>query len=93
MDIDIAINGEFHRQMDVKPTESMEKIVDYIVAHERAKVTIMNDYRKLPRSTKKQKRYYKAAKRKDRQNAARRVENIFTTLEQPQIELKKYSFC
>lgn len=93
MDIDIAINGEFHRQIDVKATESMEKIVDYIAAHDRAKATIMNDYRKLPRSTKKQKRYYEAAKRKDKRNAVRRVDDIFAVLEQSQIELKRYSFC
>ena len=81
----MAIIGVFHRQMDVKAVESMEKIVDYIVAHDRAKVTIMNDYRKLPRSTKKQKRYYEAAKRKDSRNAARRIDDIFAALEQSQI--------
>lgn len=93
MGIDMAINGEFHRQIDVKATESLEKIVDYIAAHDRARVTIMNDYRKLPRSTKKQKRYYEAAKHKDKRKAARRVDDIFAALEQSQIELKKYSFC
>lgn len=93
MDTEVAINGDFHRQGDVKETESLVKIVHYIIAHDRAKVTIMNDYRNLPRSTKKQKRYYEIAKRKDRRNAARRVDDIFAALEKSQADLKKYSFC
>lgn len=82
MTFEEAINGEFHRQSDVKSTESIEKIVDYIVAHERAKVTIMDDYRKLPKNTKRQKKYYKAAKRREQRNAIRRVDSIFAALEQ-----------
>ena len=77
----------------VKATESMEKIVEYIIAHDRAKITIMDDYRKLPKSTKKQKKYYKAAERKDRRNAMRRLDSIFASLEQSQAEIKQYSFC
>lgn len=60
----------------------MEKIVDYIAVHERAKVTIMNDYRKLPRSMKKQKQYYEVAKRKDKRKVVRRDDDIFVALEQ-----------
>lgn len=93
VDFEEAIHGEFHRQADVKATESMGKIVEYIVAHDRAKITIMDDYRKLPKSTKKQKKYYKAAERKDRRNAMRRLESIFASLEQSQAEIKQYSFC
>ena len=88
-----AVYGAFHRQTDVKATESMEKIVNYIIAHDRAKITIMDDYRKLPRHTKKQKKYYKAAERKDRRNAIRRLDSIFAALEQEQAGIRQYSFC
>lgn len=87
-----AIHGDFHRQSDVKATESMEKIVDYIVAHDRAKLTIMDDYRKLPRSTKQQKKYYKAAERRDKRNAARRLDSLFLLLEQKE-GIQRVSFC
>ena len=76
-----AVNGNFHRQSDVKATESMEKIVEYIVAHDRAKVTIMDDYRKLPTSTKKQKQYFKSAKRKADRKASRRLDSLFLMIE------------
>ena len=93
MDFEEAIHGDFHRQSDVKATESMEKIVDYIIAHDRAKVIIMDDYRKLPKSTKRQKQYYKMAERKNRRNAARRLDAIFASLEQSQVGIREYSFC
>ena len=93
MDFNEAIHGEFHRQFDVKATESMEKIVDYIIAHDRAKIIIMDDYRKLPKSTKRQKQYYKMAERKNRRNVARRLDAIFASLEQSQVGIKEYSFC
>lgn len=76
-----AVNGDFHRQSDVKATESMEKIVEYIIAHDRAKVTIMDDYRKLPTSTKKQKQYFKAAKKREDKKAARRLDSLFLMIE------------
>ena len=93
MDFTEAIHGEFHRQLDVKVTESLDDIVEYIVAHDNAKIIIMNDYRKLPRNSKKQKQYYETAQRKDRRRAARRLDAIFASLEKTQEGLKKYSFC
>lgn len=93
MDFNKAIYGDFHRQVDVKATESIEKVVDYIAAHDRAKLTIMDDYRKLPRNTKKQRHYYKIAERKNRRKSMRRLETIFATLEQAQAGLQQYSFC
>lgn len=93
VDFEEAIHGEFHRQADVKATESMGKIVEYIVAHDRAKVTIMDDYRKLPRSTKRQKRYYKAAERREKRDAIRRVDLLFASIEQSNAGIKQYSFC
>lgn len=88
-----AIDGAFHRQLDVKATESMEKIVDYIVAHDRAKITIMDDYRKLPRRTKKQRKYYKAAERREKKKAIRRLDSLFASIEQSNAGMKQYSIC
>lgn len=93
MSFNEAIQGNFHRQSDVKATESMEKLVEYITAHDRAKVIIMNDYRKLPKSTKRQKKYYKAAEHRDKKQAMRRLDSIFAALEQSQTGIKQYSFC
>lgn len=47
------IRGEFHRQKDVKQTDSLVKLVEYIDAHDKAKVVIQDDYHNLPRRTKK----------------------------------------
>ena len=88
-----AICGDFHRQNDVKATESLEKLVDYITAHDRAKVIIMDDYRKLPKSTKQQKKYYKAAERRERKQEMKRLDSIFAALEQSQAGMKRYSIC
>lgn len=88
-----AICGEFHRQVDVKATESMEKIVEYVAAHDRAKVIIMDDYRKLPKTTKKQKKYYRAAERREKKRTRERLDSIFATLERAENGLKEYSFC
>lgn len=88
-----AIRGDFHRQADVKATESMEKLVGYIIAHDRAKVTIRDDYRKLHKSTKKQKKYYRAAQRRHKKEAVRRLDEIFASLEKSESGLKEHSFC
>ena len=71
----------------------LEKIVEYITGHDRAKLIIMDDYRKLPKSTKQQKKYYKAAERRDKKQAMRRLDSIFASLEQTQMGMKRYSFC
>ena len=92
MSFNEAIHGDFHRQGDVKATESMEKLVEYIAAHDRAKIIIMDDYRKLPKATKKQKKYYKAAERREKRNAMKRVDMLLASLEQSKGAVKKYSF-
>ncbi len=71
----------FHRQNDVKPNPSLDSLIYYIDQHDRAKQIIRDDYRKLPRKTKKQKKYYKQAKRKECQRRARRLDSIFDAIE------------
>lgn len=39
----------------MKQTDSLVKLVEYIDAHDKAKVVIQDDYHNLPRRTKKQK--------------------------------------
>ena len=74
-------NRGFHRQKDVKPTNSLAKILNYVVNHDRAKAIIATDYRKLPRCTKRQKVYYNRTDKKIRRQRVRRVEELFRKIE------------
>ena len=74
-------HSSFHRQNDFKPTESLEKILNYIEEHDKAKTVIEEDYRKLPQKTKKQKKYYRIAERNERSRKIKRVFNLFERIE------------
>lgn len=91
MDFEQAIRGDFHRQTDVKATESLEKIVGYIIDHDRAKVTILDDYRKLPQNTKLQRKYYRAAERRVKRDERRRLDRAFEMLERAEPGIREYS--
>lgn len=93
MDWQTLINGEFHRQTDVNETESFMKLLEYIFAHDKAKVIIMDDYRKLPRATKRQRKYYRKAKAKERCKKIRTVDALFAQLEAANPELIALSIC
>ena len=93
MEFKQAAAGEFHRQTDEKPTESLAALIDYIGAHDRAKVTIQEDYRKLPQQTKKQKKYYKAAEKKAKAKEHERIDELFAMIENSRTEMRSYSFC
>lgn len=88
-----AINGDFHRQADVPSAQTLELLLDYIVAHDKAKTVIMDNYRKLPRSTRKQKKYYKAAEKREQRKALKRVDYLLSTLENADANMRRYSFC
>ncbi len=85
--------ADYHCQKDVKATDSFEKIMRYIINHDKAKVIIMDDYRKLPRRTKKQKMYYKNAEQKAKRKQKYRVYELFARLERNDPELIKLSMC
>lgn len=87
------IHGEFHRQRDVKPTSSFFKLMNYIIEHDKAKIVIMDDYRKLPNKTKKQKKYYRQAESRVRRKAIRKIDKLFAKLEANNPEFKALSFC
>lgn len=88
MNFEEAIHGSFHRQKDVKAKESIEEIINYIVAHDKAKVIMMDDYHKLPQRTKKQKKYYRQAENRARRQSIKRLDSIFLALENQNPSLK-----
>lgn len=84
-----AVHGDYHRQCDVKATESMASLIEYIIAHDKAKVVILEDYHKLPKQSKKQKKYYKQAERRVKRQEVRRVDSLFAMLERENPKLQK----
>ena len=72
----------------VKAIDSMTAIVNYVIAHDRAKTIIEEDYRNLPKHSKKQKKYYRQAKNRVKRKAIRNVYSIFDMLENKNPELK-----
>ena len=69
--------GRFHRQTELKLTDSFVKVINFIIEHDKAKHIIMDDYRKLPRHTKKQKKYYRYAEKREKQRAMKRLDELF----------------
>ena len=72
---------KFHRQKDVKPSGDVRYLIKYIAKHDQAKQIMYDDWRKLPKQTKTQKKYYKQAKKKAKRKAINRVNDIFKQLE------------
>lgn len=70
------IYGKYHIQTDVRPAWSPFALIDYIIKHDKAKRIIEEDYRKLPKKTKREKRYYKMAERKSMLKNKRRVSEL-----------------
>lgn len=71
----------YHRQGDMAEASTIMKYLKYIRAHDDFKQMMPKDYHKMPRSTKRQKAYYKAAKQREARKSARRVDNLFTMIE------------
>lgn len=69
------------------------KLFDYAIAHDKAKIIMMDDYRKLPQATHKQKKYYKQAKNKERRKQVRNIFALFDKLEQKDPSMKALSCC
>lgn len=75
----------FHRQVDVKSTLNIGKIIQYIRDHDKAKKIMKDDWKKLPKTTSKQKKYYKQAKRKARRKETQRLDELFKKLEKGEL--------
>lgn len=93
LSMDELMCGEFRRQTDVKETSSFMKLIEYIIAHDKAKIIMMKDYRKLPKTTKRQKMYYKKAANRERRKKNRRIDSLFAKIEAKDPTLKAYSMC
>ena len=93
MALEEAANGMYHRQTDVKPTNSLHQLINYITEHDKAKLIIMDDYRKLPKTTARQRKYYRQAERKaksrERKMARIRIENLFRQIEEQDPEIRR----
>ncbi len=77
-----AIYGGYHRQHDVKEMQDIHCLIEYISKHDKAKVVIRDDYRKLPKATRRQKKYYHQAERKVKEQETKRIDDLFLLLEQ-----------
>lgn len=75
----------FHRQSDVQSTLNMGKIIQYISEHDKAKRIMDDDWRKLPKSTQKQKKYYKQAKKREERKKHKRLDQLFEMIEKGKI--------
>lgn len=85
-------HAAFHRQTDVRATESFGRLVNYIEDHDKAKQIIADDYRKLPQRTRKQRKYYRQAESRNRRDQLNRVFAAFASIEQG-TNLAQYAFC
>ena len=82
------ITGSYHRQHDVKQTENINTILHYIVDHDKAKKIMDEDYRKLPKKTPKQRKYFRQAKQRQRRKENRRVDALFKQIQNERNERK-----
>ena len=80
--IQTLLEGEYHRQHDMRVTNKIESILVYIRKHDLAKKRRKKDYRYLPKNTKCQKRRYNKARQKHQFQQINRVDEIFKVLEE-----------
>ncbi len=73
-------NGRFHRQWDAGTAYQPDKLVRYAEKHDEAIKVIEDDYRKLPRRTRRGKRYYENARRRANQMYERRLDELFAQI-------------
>lgn len=76
-----AEKAPFHRQGDMPESGSIMKYLKYIKEHDKFKQNAPKDYRDLPQSTKRQKLYYKTAKKREEKRSARRLDSLFQLIE------------
>lgn len=79
----LLMRGHFHRQRDVPLTSSLSKIVAYILRHDESLIKCEGDYRKMPKNTPKQRKYYNRAKNRAKKKSIR---NVYKILDQIKME-------
>lgn len=87
-----AEKAPFHRQGDMPEAGNIMKYLKYIREHDEFKQNLPKDYRQLPQDTKRQKLYYRTAKKREEKRSARRVDSLFLLIEK-QEGIKQLSYC
>ena len=82
----------YHRQGDMPEAYSIMKYVKYIKKHDEFKKNPPADYRTMPRDTKRQKSFYRTAKRRAERASAKRLDALFVMIEQRE-GIKSLSYC
>ena len=81
LNMEEAKTAHYHVQRDVVKNQSPYNHLEYILRHDEAKKLMQVSYKKLPRVTKQQKKYYRQAENREKRNSIRRVWNLFAELE------------
>lgn len=87
-----ADKAPFHRQRDMAESGSIMKYIKYIRAHDAFRQKNISDYRQMPRDSKKQERYYQAAKRRAQKRGAQKMDQLFRMIESRE-GIQSLSFC
>lgn len=82
----------YHRQGDMAESSTIMKYLKYIKAHDEFKQMMSQDYHQMPQSTKQQRAYYRAAKKRETRRSIRRMDNLFAMIERKE-GIKELSFC
>ena len=81
-----AKTAHYHVQKDVVKNQSPYNHLEYIVRHDEAKKLMQVSYKKLPKVTKQQKKYYRQAENREKRNSIKRVWNLFAKLEEEKVK-------
>ena len=81
-----AKTAHYHVQRDVVKNQSPYNHLEYILRHDEAKKLMQVSYKKLPKVTKQQKKYYRQAENREKRNSIKRVWNLFAKLEEEKVK-------
>lgn len=77
------MRGNFHRQDDVSKTSDIDDLVTYIRKHDHSRAIYEDDYRRMPKSTKQERKYYRQAKKRKRRES---IKNVYALLDKIKME-------
>ena len=84
------MHGKYHHQADVKLSTSPNSIITYIIKHDEAKKIIAVDYRNLPQNSRKEKKYYNIAKKRDHRQKRRQLSNLLDCISRGETPANKW---
>lgn len=82
----------YHRQGDMPQAGKIMKLLKYIKKHDEFKQNTPKDYHLMPRDSKKQKKYYADARKREARRNAQKVEYLFALIESKE-GIKSLSYC